>query len=93
MKNHEESVKMELEKRNKRIRELEDLLNVYQNRIYELEKEASSMSLDTEKQEIQDETISNYSKQLTLQLIESDKGLLYIIYITFNYMEINKYKY
>jgi len=76
MKNHEESVKIELEKRNKRISELEDLLNVYQNRIYELEKEASSnMSLDAEKQETQDETISNYSKRLTLQLIESDKEI------------------
>jgi len=81
MKNHEESVKIELEKRNKRISELEDLLNVYQNRIYELEKEASSnMSLDAEKQETQDETISNYSKRLTLQLIESDKGILNILY-------------
>eukprot|EP00833_Pecoramyces_ruminatium_P006134 jgi/Orpsp1_1/1180166/evm.model.c7180000072370.1 len=75
MKNHDDSTKEELEKRNKRINELEDLLNQYQKRIYELENEKSVTKEEHETKNIPDETISNYSKKLTLQLLEAEKEI------------------
>jgi len=81
MKNHDDDTKKELERKNSRINELEGLLNEYQNRIYELENE-KSLSNSKDSQEIQnnlfkDDTISNYSKKLTLELLDAEKEIQY----------------
>jgi len=82
MKNHDDDTKKELERKNSRINELEGLLNEYQNRIYELENE-KSLSNSKDSQEIQnnlfkDDTISNYSKKLTLELLDAEKEIQYL---------------
>jgi len=75
MKDHDESTKLELEKRNNRIKELENLLNQYQNRIYELENEKVVSNDKQETINVPDETISNYTNKLTSQLLEAEKGM------------------
>jgi len=85
MKDHDEATKMELEKRNNRINDLQNMLNQYQNRIYELEKEIAERDENQTIMNAKDETISNYTNNLTSELIEADKGD-YLISIIFKFI-------
>ncbi|ORX44885.1 MAD-domain-containing protein [Piromyces finnis] len=75
MKNHDEETKMELERKNNRIKELQDMLNQYQNRIYELEKDVVERDENKTTMDFKDETISNYTNSLTSELLNADKEI------------------